>query len=108
MTLIVLTTICLLSCAFYVYVMIHWIRETRRKRTIGPAASERAKESREPKHLLSIASGRASGRRDRFAARSQHPASVAMGSRGSNVRLWECERNAYETIARSLVLGRRF
>ena len=31
MNLIVLATLCFLACDFYIYVLIHWIREARRK-----------------------------------------------------------------------------
>jgi len=105
MSLFVLTAIGFLACGFYVYVLIHWMQETLRKRTTGSAAEDR--QNREPQGLHIVGSGRATGRQDRFAARSVRPASVALRSSGSGFGCQECERNVYETIARSWNLGRR-
>jgi hypothetical protein len=107
MTLIVLATICLLACAFYVYVLIHWSRDTKRKTTTHSAAENQAGEDGERRRPHVVGSRRAAGGDGRFAARSMLPASLAERSRGSAPGGHERERNAYETIARSLNLGRR-
>ena len=107
MTVIVLTAICLLACAFYVYVLIHWIRETKREPTTRSAAENQTNENCERKRPHTIGSRRLTGRDGRFTARSLRPASVAMRSRGSGLGCPECERNVYGLIARSWSVGKR-
>ncbi len=107
MTLIILETISFLACAFYVYVLFHWMRDTKRKRTIHSTAENQAEEKFEQKRLHILGSSRAAGSEGRFAAGSLRPASMAERSRGSGPCGHERERNVYETIARSLSLGRR-
>jgi hypothetical protein len=107
MTLIVLATICFLACAFYVYVLFHWMRDTNRKRTTRYVAEDQADEKRDPKRPHIVGFRGSAGSDGRFAARSLRPASTAGRSRGSGPGGYECERNAYETIARSLSLGRK-
>jgi hypothetical protein len=57
MTLIVLATICLLACAFYVYVLIHWSRDTKRKTTTHSAAENQADEDGERRRPYVVGSG---------------------------------------------------
>jgi len=87
MTVIVLTAICLLACAFYVYVLIHWIRETKRETTIRSAAEIQANENYEPKRLINIG--------------------AATRARSSGPCCHECEREVYEAIVRSWSMGRK-
>jgi hypothetical protein len=101
----VLTAMGLLACGFYLYVLIHWMQETLRKKATGSAADDR--QNREPQGLHIVSSERAKGRQDRFAARSVQPASAALRPSGSGLGCRECERSVYETIARSWNLGKR-
>ncbi len=75
MTLIVLTAICFLACALYVYVLIHWMRDTKRKRATQSVGENKADENREPKRPHIIGSRMARESHGRFAARSLRHAS---------------------------------
>jgi hypothetical protein len=55
----VLTAIGLLACGFYLYVQIHWMPATLRKKTTGSAAEDR--QNREPQGLYIVSSGRFRG-----------------------------------------------
>ena len=107
MSLIVLTAICFLACAFYVYVLIHWMRDTKRKKATHSAGENLADENREPKRPHIIGSRRAPESHGRFAARSLRHASMAGRARGSAPACHQVEHNAYETIARAWSSGRR-
>jgi hypothetical protein len=104
-TLIVLTAICVLACAFYVYALSHWMPDTKDKRTTRPAAESQADEKQKPPLVMD--SSRARGTDALFAARSQRPTINAGRSRGSRFGCPECERNAYEAIARSWSKNRK-
>jgi len=101
MTLIVLATICLPACAFYVYVLIHWSRDTKRKTTTHSAAENQADEDGERRRPYVVGSRRAAGGDGRFAARSMRPASLAERSRGCRPGCHESEWKVHEMIARS-------
>jgi hypothetical protein len=105
MGLFVLRAICFLACGFYLFVLVHWIQETHRKRKTRSATQ--ARQNREPQGLHIISSGRATRRRGRFPARSVRPTNLALWSRGGGLGCPDCERNAYESIARSWNVGRR-
>jgi hypothetical protein len=76
--LVVLTVICLLACAFYVYVLFHWIREMKRKTTTRFAPKTEVNENGNPKRPYIIGSRRATGRHGHFAARArQHDNAIA-------------------------------
>jgi len=62
-TLIVLTAICLLACVFHVYVLIHWIRETKREPTTRSAGENQTNENCERKRPHTIGSRRLTGKR---------------------------------------------
>jgi hypothetical protein len=105
MSLISLRAICFLACGFYLFVLIHWIRETKRNRKIR--SSTEAHQDHEPQGIHVIDSGGATRRRRHLAARSVRPTNVALRSHGSDLGCLECERNAYDTIARSWRVGWR-
>jgi hypothetical protein len=107
MTLIVLAAICSLACAFYVYALIHWSRDTKRKTKSSSAAENQADENGERIRPYVVGSRRATGRDGRFAARSLRPASLAERPRGTTPVCHECEPTVQETIARSASLGKR-
>jgi hypothetical protein len=99
MTLIVLTAICFLACAFYVYILFYWMLDTKDKRTTRSAAEDQADgKQRRP---IVIDSWRAKGTNARFAVQALRPAINAEGSRSSRPNCPECERNVYEKIAKS-------
>ena len=101
MTLIVLAAICLLACAFYVYVLIHWSRDTKRKATTHSAAEKQADVDGERRRPHVVGARRAAGGDGRFAAKSMRPASLAERSRGCRPGCHEYEWKVHEMIARS-------
>ena len=101
MTLIVIIAISCLACAFYVYVLFHWMRDTKRRKTVRSSAEDQADEKFEPKRLHILGSPRAAGSDGRLAARSLRRASMGERSRSSGPRCREWERKVYETIGRS-------
>ena len=109
MTPIVLTALGLLACGFYVYVLIHWILERQQKTSTRSTFEDQANEKAlsGPKRPFISGSRKGTRRHDRFTARLQSPASVAMRSRSNSLGCHECERNAYEVIARSWSLHRK-
>jgi hypothetical protein len=104
MTFIVLAGV---ACVFYVYVLIHWIRDAKRKITTCSAAEIQANENHKPKRLINIGSWKSAERPSRFAARSLRPTDPAMRAHSSGPYCHECERNVYEAIARSWSMGRK-
>jgi len=80
MVLIVLAGV---ASVFYVYVLIHWIRDAKRKTTTRSASEIQANENYEPKRLIIIGSRKSAERSNRSTARSRQPASPAMRARSS-------------------------
>jgi hypothetical protein len=70
MTLIVLATICFPACAFYVYVLFHWMRDTKPRTTTGPAAENRPDEKYGKKGPYIIGARSATSGEGRSASRS--------------------------------------
>jgi len=95
------------ACAFYVYVLIHWIRDAKRKPTTCSATEIQANENYEPKRLINIGSWKDAERPGRPAAGSLRSASPAMRAHSSGPCCHVCERNVYEAIARSWSMGRK-
>jgi hypothetical protein len=87
MTLIVLTTIGFLACAFYVYVLVHWMRDTNRKRPTYSAAEDQVDEKCDPKRPHIVDFRRAAGSDGRFVARSLRPASMAERSHDAGLAM---------------------
>jgi hypothetical protein len=50
MALIVLVTICFLACVFLLFVLVQWMRDTKRKTTTRSAVDSEVGETRETKH----------------------------------------------------------
>ena len=107
MTLIVLATICLLACVFLLFVLFQWTRDTKRKTTTRTAVDDAAGATGEKKRLRIVGSPGHSGKQNRFPGMSRSAASKIGQSRGCGPGCKECERTAYEKVARSLRLGRR-
>jgi uncharacterized membrane protein YccC len=107
MTLIVLATICLLACAFLLFVLFQWTRDTKRKTTARTAVDDAAGEASEEKRPRIVASRRTSEKQNRLSRMSRFVPSKREQSRGCGPGCNECERTAYEKVARSLRLGKR-
>ena len=109
MNLIVLATLCFLACEFYIYVLIHWIRETGRKTSTRSSVEDHSDdfEHSAPRRPVTISAGRSTRRQGRFAGRLAPRAGVAGRSSSGSVGCAECERQAYEAIAKSWSLGRK-
>ena len=107
MTLIALTTICLLACVFLLFVLYQWMRDAKRKTTIRPAVDSEVGETRETKHPHIVGARRAVENRDRFKVRSDQAAAATERSGGRESGYDERERIAYERIARSFKSGKR-
>jgi hypothetical protein len=107
MALIVLVIICFLASVFLLFVLVQWMRDTKRKTTTRAAVDSEVGETRETKHPHIVGSRRAGERRDRSKVRSHGVAAAAEGSDGRGLRCNECERIAYERIARSFKSGKR-
>ena len=101
-TLTVLATICFLACVFYVCVLFQWMRDTKRTTTTRPGMDNDVDETCEKKRLHIVGSRRAAERQDRMAVRSHRVPTWTEGSLGPATACHECERIAYERIARSL------
>ena len=102
MTLIVLTTICLLASGFFLFVRFQWTRDSKRKTTTRTAADDAAGEANENKRLQIVGSQRTVEKRDRSAGRSRRIQKMRGQLRGCGPGCNECERTAYEKVARSL------
>src|SRR6266436_2353520 len=102
MTLIVLTATCLLACAFYVYVLCKWMRDTNSKRTRRPPIHGQNDGEQENKRLYVMGSRKIAERGDRSDVTSHRSPSVTGPSRRRGIAWNECERIAYRQIANSL------
>jgi len=85
MALIVLTTICFFACVFFLFTLVHWMRDTKRKTTIRSI----------PKTPGSSRPRVGTSRRTVTRHDDSSPGCV------------ECERNAYARIARALSASKR-
>jgi len=107
MILIVLAAVGFLACAFYLFVLFQWTRDTRRKTTTRTAVDDAAGESSEKKRPQVVGSRRAVEKRDRFSGRSRWIQSGRGRARDCRPGCNECERVAYEKVARSLRSAKR-
>jgi hypothetical protein len=104
MTVIVLAAVGFLACAFYLFVLFQWTRDTKRKTT---TVDDAAGETSEKKRPRIVASRGSSEERNRFPGKSRFVPSKRGQSRGCGPGCNECERIAYEKVARSLRSGKR-
>jgi hypothetical protein len=70
MTLIVLATTGLLACAFYIYVLCQWMRDTNGKRTPRRSVDRQSGGTRQNKRLYVIGSGKFAEKQDHSLTRS--------------------------------------
>ena len=106
MALIALTTICLLACGFFLFVLIQWMRDTKRETTTRPEVDSRVGETRATRHPHIVGDRRTVERRDRFKVKAHR---MSTSTERSGIRKsWydERERMAYERIARSFKFGK--
>jgi len=107
MALIVLATICFLAYVFLLFVLVQWMRDTKRKTTTRPAVDSEVGETRETEHPHTVGSRRTVERPDRFEGRLHRVAAAAERSSGRESGCNESERIAYEKIVRSFKPGKR-
>jgi len=107
MILIVLAAICLLACVFFLFVLFQWTRDPKRKTTTRTAVDDAAGETCEKKRPRIVASRETSEKHDRFSGRSRWVRSRSSQSGGCGPGCNECERTAYEKVARSFRTGKR-
>src|ERR1700682_5134942 len=105
MALIALITICFLACVFLLFVLYQWTRDAKRKTATRSAIDSEAGDTRGKKHPHIVGSPRAEERGDRSKVTSDPRNDRTARDRGP--RCNECERTAYERIARSLRTSKR-
>src|SRR5258708_19801842 len=106
MTLIVLATVCLLACAFLLFVLFQWTRDTKRKTTARTAVDDAAGETSEKKRPQIVSSRRTSEKQNRLSRMSGFVPSKRGQSRGCVPACSECERTPYYKVARTCSLGK--
>jgi hypothetical protein len=104
---IVLAAVGFLACAFFLFVLFQWTRDTKRKTTTRTAVDDAAGESSEKKRPQVVGSRRAADKRGRFSGRSRWLQNGRGRARSCRPGCNECERVAYEKVARSLSSGKR-
>ena len=107
MTLIVLAAICLLACLFFLFVLIEWTRDAKRKTTTRTAVDDAAGETSEKKRPRIVASRETSEKHDLFSGRSRWVQSRSSQSRDCGPGCNECERAVYERVVNSMKSGKR-
>jgi hypothetical protein len=105
MALIALTTICLLACGFFLFVLIQWMRDTKRK-TTRPEVDSRVGETRATRRPHIVGDRKTVERRDRFKVKAHRVSTRAARSGIRDSWYDESERMAYERIARSFKFGK--
>ena len=98
MTVIVLATICLLACVFYLFVLFQWTRDTKRKTTTRVAVDDAAGETGEEKRPQIVGPKRTNEKHDRFMERSHLASSTRGLSHSCGPGCNECERVVYERV----------
>ncbi len=106
MALIVLAAICLLACVFLLFVLFQWTRDTKHKTTTRTAVDDAADGTSE-KTRPEVAARASTEKQDRFSGRSRQMHRRKARSRGCGLGCNECERAAYEKVARLLRSGKR-
>jgi hypothetical protein len=107
MTLIVLATVCFLASVFLLFVLFQWTKDSKRKTTTRTAVGDAAGETEEKKRLRIVSPRRNIEKQDRFSGSSRWVQSMGGRSRSCGSGCSECERTAYEKVARSLRSGKK-
>ena len=107
MTVIVLAAVGFLACAFYIFVLFQWTRDTKRKTATRSAEDDVAGETSAMKRPQLVGSRKTPEEHDRFSGKSRSILSTGDRSRVCGPGCNECERIAYEKVARSLRSGKR-
>src|SRR5258705_9778165 len=105
MALIVLTTICLLACAFLLFVLFQWTRDTKRKTTARAAVDDAAGGGREKTGLQAAA--RESTEKRHVFPEGHAGSRAGARSRACRPGCHRCERTAYEKVVRALRSGKK-
>jgi ABC-type nickel/cobalt efflux system permease component RcnA len=105
MALIVLAIIGLLACVFLVFVLVQWMRDTKRKTKTHSNADSNVGETHEQKQPHVVGSLRAGERRDPFKSAAYRMSRISR--RSSTRKSGYSERMAYERITRSWISGKR-
>jgi hypothetical protein len=108
MTLIVLATTGLLACAFYIYVLCQWMRDTNGKgwRTSPPPIAGQSGATQQNNRVYIIGSRKYAQRHGPDVSSRRITKMIGI-SRGGELDWNESERVAYQKIASSLSLRKR-
>jgi len=104
MVFVFLTAVGFLACAFFLFVLLQWTRDTKRKTAAPTAIDDNAGETSGKKRPMAAASA-STEKRGRFWSRPRQMHRGKARSRGCGLGCNECERAAYEKVARSLRSG---
>jgi hypothetical protein len=107
MALIVLVTICFLACVFLLFVLVQWMRDTKRKTTTRPEVDSKVGETREERRLHAVGSRTKAERRNHFKAGARRVSTIPEWSGRRELAYDERKRIAHEKIARSFRPGKR-
>ena len=95
-----------MACVFYVFVLIQWVRDAKRAKTIVSVAEGRATESRRQARARVVGFRKDTVRGRPTAQPPLVPNTAERHFQASGPAWSALERSAYETIARSLTAGR--
>jgi hypothetical protein len=107
MALAVLSTICFLACVFILFVLVQWMRDTKRKTTTRPDVGSESGETRDEKHLHVVGSRTAVDGRNSSKVRAPRVSTITKRLSGREPWHDEREQIAYERIAKSFRPGKR-
>jgi hypothetical protein len=105
-TVMLLAIIGFMACVFYVFVLIEWVRDAKRAKTIVSIAEGRATPTRQQVRARVVGFQKDAVRGRRSAQPPLVPSTTERHFQASGPRWNALERNVYETIARSLADGR--
>jgi hypothetical protein len=81
----VLATICFLACVFLLFVLVQWMRDTKRKTTTRPKADSKAGETQEQKRLHTVGVQGTVQKRNRFKVRAHRVSAITEGRANANL-----------------------
>jgi hypothetical protein len=101
MALIVLAAICFFSCVFLLFVLVKWMRDTKRKTKTRPVVDNNVAETHKERRPQVVVFRKNVGKRDRLKAGAHRMSTTTERLSGRESWYGERERIAYERIARS-------